>query len=353
MTGYKIKFNGVDRLYKDYSWRLSRRAKAVWESGDVLQGKYLNQLETEIAKKYKRKYAIGVGSATDGLYFAMKAVGLNKSSTVLCPAFSYVATAGAIKRLGADIRFVDTDENGNIGDWGIMGLPNAILYVNMFGNPADYTRIRKYCDNHKIPLIEDAAQSQGAMHGKTPSGALGDVSVFSFDPMKNMPSFGAGGMVLTDSKDVYDTVISLRRHGQNSNLPYGYNSLISEDHANQLLLLLSKFNKLQKKREKVFKRYKKLLPDSLIIESQDNAKSSHHKLVILSDRRDDLKTFLAQNGIETKIHYPKTLDSMNIGQYPNAEKVCAMALSLPIYPHLKIKEVDYICDRIKEFIHVR
>tara|TARA_E500000178_G_C16969321_1_gene730122 strand:+ start:567 stop:1625 length:1059 start_codon:yes stop_codon:yes gene_type:complete len=352
MTGYKIKFNGVDRLYKDYSWRLSRRAKAVWESGDVLQGKYLNQLETEIAKKYKRKYAIGVGSATDGLYFAMRAVGVNKSSTVLCPAFSYVATAGAIKRLGADIHFSDTDKQGNIGDWGIMGLPSAVLYVNMFGNLADYARLREYCDQHRIPLIEDAAQSQGAMYGKTPSGALGDVSVFSFDPMKNMPSFGTGGMVLTDSKDVYDTVISLRRHGLNGKSSYGYNSLISEDHANQLLLLLSKFDKLQKMREKVFKKYKKLLPDEEFVETQDNTKSSYHKLVILSDRRDELKTYLAQNGIETKVHYTKTLDSKNIGQYPNAESMCAKALSLPIYPHLEMDEVIYICERIRKF-HVR
>jgi dTDP-4-amino-4,6-dideoxygalactose transaminase len=349
MSGYNLKFNGIDRLYDAYSWRLNRRAKAAWKSGDVLQGKYLKQLETEIAEKYKRKYAIGVGSATDGLYFAMKAVGLNKSSTVLCPAFSYVATAGAIKRLGADIHFADTDKQGNIGDWGIMGLPSAVLYVNMFGNLADYTRLREYCDQHRIPLIEDAAQSQGAMYGKTPSGALGDVSVFSFDPMKNMPSFGTGGMVLTDSKDVYDTVVSLRRHGLNGKSSYGYNSLISEDHANQLLLLLSKFDKLQKMRKKVFERYKKNLEHTDFIETQENTQSSYHKLVLLSDRRDELKTYLAQNGIETKVHYNKTLDSKNVGQYPNAENMCAKALSLPIYPHLEMYEVDYICERIRKF----
>jgi len=349
MSGYRIKFNGIDRLYDAYSWRLTRRARAVWESGDVLQGKYLKQLETEIAGKYKRKYAIGVSSATDGLYFAMKAVGLDKGSTILCPSFSYVATAGAIKRLGADIRFTDTDKTGNIGDWGIMGLPHAVLYVNMFGNLADYTRLREYCDKHKIPLIEDAAQSQGAMHGKIPSGALGDISVFSFDPMKNMPSFGTGGMVLTDSKDVYDSVISLRRHGLNGKTLYGYNSLISEDHANQLLLILSKFDKLQKMREKVFKKYKQLLPHNEFIETQDNTQSSYHKLVILSDRRDELKTYLAQNGIETKIHYTKILDNKNIGKYPNAESLCAKALSLPIYPHLKMDEVIYICERINKF----
>ena len=352
MAGHKITFNGIDRLYDAYSWRLTRRAKAVWQSGNVLQGKFLKQLETEIAKKYKRKYAVGVGSATDGLYFAMKAVGLDKNSMIVCPAFSYVATAGAIKRLGAEIHFVDTDSNGNIGDWQGHGLPDGVLYVNMFGNPADYKRLKKYCDTHHIPLIEDAAQSQGAVYGKVPSGALGDISVFSFDPMKNMPSFGGGGMVLTDNKEVYDSVVSLRRHGLSGKDRYGYNSLISEDHANQLLLLLDKFDRLQKMRDKVCNRYRKNMPEVQILCASPGTKSSNHKLVILSDRRDELKKYLHTKGIQTKIHYTKTLDSQNIGKYPQAENICAKALSLPIYPHLKMNEVDYICDRIKEFIYV-
>ena len=352
MNGYKIKFNGVDRLYDDYSWRLTSRAKSVWQTGDVLQGKYLKELEKQIAKKYKRKYAVGVANATDGLYFAMRAVGLTSTSQVICPAFSYIATAGAIRRLGAHIQFVDTDTNGNIGDWQGHGLPDGVVYVNMFGNPADYERLRNYCDTHHIPLIEDAAQSQGAVHGKTPSGAMGDVSVFSFDPMKNMPSFGGGGMVLTDSEETYNTVMSLRRHGTGGKHAYGYNSLISEDHANQLLLLLAKFDRLQNMREKVCKRYKKNIPEVQIICAGPNTKSSNHKLVILTDRRDELKAYLETNSIETKIHYAKTLDTMNVGKYPNAEKICARALSLPIYPHLKMSEIDYVCDKIKEFIHV-
>jgi dTDP-4-amino-4,6-dideoxygalactose transaminase len=282
----------------------------------------------------------------------MRATGLTKNSMIICPAFSYVATAGAIKRLGADIHFVDTDNNGNIGDWQGHGLPDGVVYVNMFGNPADYTRLKKYCDTHKIPLIEDAAQSQGAVHGKTPSGAMGDISVFSFDPMKNMPSFGGGGMVLTDSKEAHDTVMSLRRHGKGGKHTYGYNSLISEDHSNQLLLLLTKFDRLQKMREKVCTRYKKNIPEVQIICAGPKTKSSNHKLVILTDRRDELKKYLETKGIETKIHYAKTLDTQNVGSYPNAEKICAKALSLPIYPHLQMKEVDYVCDKIKEFMHV-
>ena len=352
MSGYRIKFSGIDRLYHKYSTELSKRAKSVWQSGDVLQGKNLKELETQIAKKYNRKYAVGIGSATDGLYFALKALGLNKNSNLVCPAFSYVATAGAIKRLGADIHFVDTDNNGNIGDWQGHGLPDGVVYVNMFGNPADYKRLRKYCDKHKIPLIEDAAQSQGATYGKKVSGTLGDVSVFSFDPMKNMPSFGGGGMVLTDSKDVYNNILSLRRHGIDGKYTYGYNSLISEDHASQLLLLLSKFDKLQKMREKIAKRYKTNLFEVKIIETQEKTHSSNHKFVILFDRRDELKEYLQTKGIETKIHYAKLLDNNRIGTYPNAEKLCNRALSLPIYPYLKTDEVDFICDKIKEFFYV-
>jgi len=347
MSGYRIKFNGIDRLYADYSWRLTRRAKEVWRSGAVLQGKYLAELEKQIAKKYKRKYAVGVGSATDGLYFALKALGISKNDSVICPVLSYVATAGAIRRAGANVRFVDVDRQGNISDWGIIGLPKAVMYVNLFGNLADYDRLRNYCDAHRIPLIEDAAQSQGAYYGKTPSGKLGDVSVFSFDPMKNMPSFGSGGMVLTDNKYVHDTVKSLRRHAFNTDFPYGYNSLIPEDHAHQLLFLLSKFDRLQKMRRRVFERYKKQLPTVQFIETKDHTISSHHKLVMLTDSRDALRRHLHEHGIETKIHYDKTLDDKH--RYKNADNICARSISLPIYPHLKLDEVDYICEKVRKF----
>ena len=351
MTGYKnIKFNGIDRLYADYSWRLNSRAKSVWKSGDVLQGQYLSKLEKAIAKKYKRKYAVGVGSATDGLYFAMQALGIKNTDTVVCPALSYIATAGAIKRLGANIQFVDTDAKGNIGEWGSIGLPSAVVYVNLYGNLADYTRLRAYCDRHKIPLIEDAAQSQGAMHGNIPSGKLGDVSVFSFDPMKNMPSFGSGGMVLTDDVRVFKNIMSIRRHGTLGGHEYGYNSLIPEDHAHQLLLILDKFDRLQKMRTKVFNMYKKELAGLELIECSDGNTPSHHKLVLLSKNRNGLQEYLARAGIETKIHYKDVLDKSE--RYPNAEFICARALSLPIYPHLKKEEVLYVCNKIKEFQNV-
>ena len=348
----QIKFNGIDRLYDAYSWRLTRRAKRVWRSGTVLQGPELANLEKQFCRKYKRKYAVGVGSATDGLYFALRALNMTKGSTVLCPALSYIATAGSVRRLGAKLNFADVDQRGNLGDIKYQPQPDAVIYVNLYGNPADYARIRKYCDDNKAWLIEDAAQSQGASIGSWPSkkqsGQLGDVSVFSFDPMKNLPCFGSGGMVLTDNTDVYERLISLRRHGiEGKRLPYGYNSLIPEDHAAQLGLLLDKFDSLQAERTKIAQRYFKNLPYEAFIRPDKNTTSSYHKMVLLHDKRDQLQQYLVSHGIETKIHYNKPLDS--VGSYPQAETICKRAISLPIYPYLSLGEVDYICERINSF----
>ena len=203
MSGYNIKFNGIDRLYDKYSWRLTKRAKLVWQSGQVLQGSYQAELEKTLAEHYKRKYAIAVGSATDGLYFALKSLGLTAQSKIVCPTFGYIAMSGAIKRLGAKPIFVDVDEKGNLGPMSIGLNVDAVLYANIFGNLASYDMLKAFCESRKIPLIEDAAQSMGAVYKKIPSGKLGDISVFSFDPMKNLPTFGTGGMVLTDSEAHY------------------------------------------------------------------------------------------------------------------------------------------------------
>ena len=366
MNGYKIKFSGIDRLYKKYSWRLSRRAKEVWQTGQFLQGSNQTLLEQTLAKAYERKYAIAVGSATDGLYFVLKSLGLNAQSKIVCPAFGYIAMSGAIKRLGAKPIFVDVDQNGNLGTLSVGLNPDAVLYANLFGNLADYDSIKGFCDSRKIPLIEDAAQSMGAIFKKVPSGKLGDISVFSFDPMKNLHSFGTGGMVLTDSEEHYKNIVSLRRHGIGTNYEYGYNSLMSEDHCNQLLFLFSKFKSLQKKRKQIANQYFELLPDiektttlgpALNFIKQEETTgifrkttiSSYHKLVLLVDKRSDLQKHLESNGIETKIHYKRTLDSNNIGRYPNAERLCNHAISLPIYPFLKKEEVEYICKTIKAF----
>ena len=356
-----IKFGGVDRIYDAYSWRITRKAKEVWRSGNVISSRhlkdsFLDKFETSVAKYTKRKFAIAVGSGTDALYFALKAKGIGPESTVLCPAISYLATAEAIKRTGATIQFVDVDNKGLISKLPDFGLPNALVYVNLFGNLAQYERLKEYCIKRAIPLIEDAAQSFGSYNNVAPSGKLGDISTLSFAPSKPLPCFGNGGMVLTDSEEEANMVRSLRYHAVGTGkLDYGYNSCLSNDHANMLNFLLSKYKGLLGKTEKVRQWYEHKLIDLGIssIQTMVGTKSNNHKLVIKVQDRDGLRKFLEQKGIQTQVHYQQPMSKMKMfdtGQeMPNAEKFCTNVLSLPIHPFLKKAEVLYVCKCIGEY----
>jgi dTDP-4-amino-4,6-dideoxygalactose transaminase len=206
MSGYKIKFNGLDRIYSHYKTELDAAAKEVWRTGNVLIGRKkedseLGIFENLIANYVGREYAVGVQSCTDALYFALRAHDIGPGKTVICPALSFLSTATAIKRTGAAVEFVDVGEDGQIGDIGNIKA-DALVYVNLYGNLADYDRLKQHCRKNKILLIEDAAQSLGAYYKKSQSGNLGDISVLSFSPVKNLPAFGNGGMILTDDKKI-------------------------------------------------------------------------------------------------------------------------------------------------------
>jgi len=361
MTGYKIKFNGTDRIYDSYSWRITGKAKEVWKSGSMVTSRhtkksFLDIFERSVAKFTKRKYGIAVGSGTDALYFSLKAKGIGPGSTVLCPAVSYLATAEAIKRTGAMIHFVDVDNKGLISKIPNFGLPNAVVYVNLFGNQADYSALKEYCAKRKIPLIEDAAQSLGSYYNNVPSGKLGDISTLSFAPSKPLPCFGNGGMVLTDSEQEAEMIRSLRYHAVGTGkLEYGYNSCLSNDHANILNFLLSKYKGLLGNTKKVRQWYEDKLLDLGIssIQTGTGTTSNNHKLVIKTQDRDGLKKFLEKKGIQTQIHYQRPMSKMKMfdtGQeMPNAEKFCMNVLSLPIHPFLKKAEVIYVCKCIGEY----
>ena len=136
-----IKFGGIDRIYDTYSWRITRRAKEVWRTGNVVssrhtEGSFLDQFEKSVAKFTKRKYGVAVGSGTDALFFSLKAKGIGPGSNVICPAISYLATAEAIKRTGATITFVDVDKKGLISRLPVTVLPDAVA--------VSYTHLRAH-----------------------------------------------------------------------------------------------------------------------------------------------------------------------------------------------------------------
>lgn len=360
MSGFKIRFNGIDRLYKEYSWRIASRAKEVWKSGNMVTprhtpGSFVDRFENSVAQYTGRKYAVAVGSGTDALYFSLRTKGIGSGSRVACPAVSYLATAEAIKRTGAEIVFIDVDESGLIGEIGDIKALDAVVYVNLFGNLADYKRLKNYCEAHKIPLIEDAAQSLGSTYYGIPSGKLGDISSVSFAPSKPLPCFGNAGMVLTDDINEASLVRGLRYHATGTELPTGYNSCMANDHANILYFLMSKYKKLLEKTKNNRKLYEERLHDLGIktIMTQYHTDSNSHKLVIKAQDRDALRKHLASKGIETQIHYVSPMPAMPMfrkeQRFFGAENFCSRVLSLPIHPFLSRKEIDYVCKCIGEF----
>ena len=364
MNGLKIKFNAVERIYDAYSWRLTRRAKKAWSSGIMVGNKSHGQtaeFEKSMAKYTKRKYAIAVGSGTDALYFALKAKGIGPGKKVVCPAVSYMATAEAIKRTGAYIDFVDVNKNALIDNIGIRSKPDAVVYVNLFGNLADYDYLKKYCNDNRIPLIEDAAQSLGSKYKKRMSGNLGDISACSFSPTKPLPAFGNAGMVLTDDMDEARLIQGMRYHSYNGvNLDHGYNSSIPESVSAQLNFLLGKYKSLLKKRKHVYEKYVELLSDAPVVflDTDNNCVSNYSKLVVKVSNRDELMSYLNNMGIQTSFAYAKTLPNIKMFRqtetynFPNADLFCAEAIALPIYPFLKDEEIKIVCEAIRKFYNV-
>ena len=316
-----MNYFGIDRIYNRYRFHLHARAREVWKTGKVLLGDRLFEFENSIKERVDRNYAVGVGSATDGIYFTLKAYGIDHTKKVICPALSYTATRDAILRTGAQIIFVDTDEKGRLK---LDNLPkaDAAVYVNLYGNPLNYYELKRQCNL----VIEDAAQSMGASFDNIPSGKLGDTSIFSFDPTKNLPCFGSGGMVLTDHIDVAEDIVKFRKGY--------YNSVLPEDHASQLNYLLQFFDEFQMRRNEVAETYYDLLPDARFIKPDSNTKGAYQKLVILTDQK-----------LKLKKHYNQTLDPSN--EYPNADYITKKCYSLPIHPFMKTKEIKEICSYIQ------
>lgn len=365
-----IKFFGLDRQYQSIKEEILDTTDKVLSSGQVLDGVYTDTFEKLIANRTDRKYAVSVNSGTQALIFAQYcAANRSKDSkNVLIPSISFVATLNSVIMAGNTPVFCDTDKKGlidlnslpiNLGDEHI----DTVMYVNLFGNIIDYDKFVTQTEffNKDIFVIEDAAQSFGASYKNIPSGKLGTVSCLSFDPTKNLSNYGSGGMILTDSVDIYQELLNLRDNGKQSihYLP-GTNSKMSEVDCAQMIVKLNYFDKWQKRREQIAEFYTKELSDFVETpEVTSNVTHSWHKYVIKHDSRYRLRQYLKSQNIETKIHYELPLFELSLGFkyinslelfYKESSAFCMRCLSLPIYPELSDSEVEHIVSSIKNYI---
>ena len=367
--GVVIPYMALGRTFSEHKQNLLEIYEEVGMSGQFVNGPALTDFEFNCAAVSGRSEAVSIATATDGLYFTMKALGIGPGDEVITTAYSYYATAEAIARTGATAVFADVDDHYHIdlsyAESVVQPNTKAILIVNLFGDMMDYDDVTDFAKKHKLLLIEDAAQSIGSFYNGIPSGFYGDASVYSFSPSKQISGMGHGACVVTDDRDLIYGIRELALHGRvpyaKGHMSVGHNSIMSSFEAAYLNYFIDIRDKLMLRRNVIASRYKYELADSKLIHmplTRANAVHSYHKFVIRCSAasRSNLKWHLTVNGIESQIHY-ETLTpnepyfstqkndlamAMGFREFPNALRLSEESLSIPIYPELTDEEVGHI-----------
>ena len=355
-----IPFINLDRDQKHLRPQFEGAIKRVLDSSRYIGGPVLAQFEQTLASHLQVKHAVGVSSGTDALLVSLMALEIGPNTEVITTPFSFFATAGAIARLGAKPVFADIEANSfNLDPQKALNActskTRAIIPVDLYGRPA--TRP----PTQNIPIVQDAAQSIGATK------PYGNAATLSFFPTKNLGAFGDGGAVLIEDSTLADRVRLLRNHGAK---PKYYHSLIGGNfrldpiQAALLAVKLPHLDAWTQARRRNATNYRTLfaganIPCEIHLPG-DTPDHIYNQFVIRCPRRDQLRQYLAEVGIETEIYYPLPFHlqpcfahlNYKKGDFPHAERAAEEALALPIYPSLQENQQQYIVEQIRRFYTV-
>jgi dTDP-4-amino-4,6-dideoxygalactose transaminase len=305
------------------------------------------------------------------------ACGVGPGDEVITTPFSFFATVGSIVRLQAKPVFVDIDPssfnlNVNLLEKAITSNTKVIMPVHLFGQCAEMDQINEMAGRQGIAVVEDAAQAIGAEHNGKRAGSLGAIGCFSFYPSKNLGGAGDGGMLTTRSADLAEALRNLRSHGAKRKYYHdtvGINSRLDTLQAAILLVKLRHLDSWAQARRMHAERYRALFQNAglkstgaIQLPSESTAGGHvYNQFVIRVSSRDQLRSYLAQQGIGTEVYYPLPLHLQNCfrnlgyqqGDFPESESAANEALALPVYPELTEAGQEYIVDKIRSFYHQR
>ncbi|MFH1799359.1 MAG: DegT/DnrJ/EryC1/StrS family aminotransferase [Candidatus Omnitrophota bacterium] len=344
----------------------------VLESGSYILGPEVEAFEQEFASYVGVPHAVGVGNGTDALELALRAIGVGPGDLVFTVSHTAVATVAAIELTGAAPVLVDIDpvtytmDPGNLATvlaHAPKGRPKAVIPVHLYGQPADMPAILEIARQYGLMVIEDCAQSLGAMLGGRRTGSWGDMAAFSFYPTKNLGALGDGGMVTTHDPALSEEVRSLRQYGWQqqriSHIPGG-NSRLDELQAAILRVKLRYLDEENDKRRKIAAEYSKQLAVSSVRLPVEVSGSIpvYHQYVVRSEKRDLLRAHLKTLGVDTAVHYPVPVHQQpayegnpNIapGGLTATERSCMEILSLPMFPELPESAIQTVCEAVRSF----
>jgi dTDP-4-amino-4,6-dideoxygalactose transaminase len=335
------------------------------EKTQFILGPNVSAFEQEAAACLGVKHAVAVASGTDALHLALLAAGIGAGDEVITTPFTFIATAEAIRYVGAKPVFVDIDPRTfNIDpakiEAAVTPRTRAVLPVHLFGQPADMEAIGAICRKRNLLVVEDCAQSFGADAGGRMTGAIGLLGAFSFFPSKNLGCYGDGGMVTTDSAELAEKVRVLRNHGSKVRYHHshiGFNSRLDELQAVILRVKLPRIGSFNEGRRRVARLYRERFAGSKVTPPFEDGKGTHvyHQYTVLTDRRDEIMKALAARDIASAVYYPIPLHRQEVfaADYrglslPVSEETAARCMSLPVFPEMTDAQVREVADAVLE-----
>jgi dTDP-4-amino-4,6-dideoxygalactose transaminase len=373
----------LKRQYLPLQQELLEALRHVLETQQFILGEPVAEFERQAAAQLGVAHAVGCSSGTDALWLSLAAAGIGPGDSVITTPFSFFASVSAILRAGAKPVLADIDAaTFNLDAGGVEAVladsrgekVKAILPVHLYGQCADWSALGRLAKERGLKLIEDAAQAWGAEWNGVKAGGLGDAAAFSFYPTKNLSAAGDAGMVTTNSDEVAERLRMLRQHGMRRRYHHdevGWNARMDGFQGAILAVKLKYIDKWNHARRAVARRYHALFHAAGLVESgtrplhgivlpHEVAGSHHvwHQYVIRTNRRNELRAFLADRQIGSEIYYPAPLHMQEAlkglgygeGDFPEAERAAREVLALPIFPELREDEQQTVVRAVAEFL---
>lgn len=344
----KITLFQTDRVWSQVRDEVFSLTDHYHKLGIAQNGEPALLLENELCKRFNRKYCVVTGSCTDALDLALQALKLPKNAKVAVGNYTFTATAHAVVRAGYQVVPIDVTENYTI-DVDKINNVDAVIPIDIFGNISNWNKLNQL----NIPVVNDAAQSLESHDGMSYSASNGLVSCVSFSPSKTISSWGSGGALLTDNKDIANLCRLLRIHGKIRNddisVGAGLNSIMSTMEVAAVLIGLKYSTEWQDRRTKISEY---IISNCKFKSANDTLiKNTYHKLVFQSDNRDQVVQELNNKEIGAIVHYRKTINDESIyttGNYfPVSDRLKSISFTVPNQHTLTDLEVERIVEELK------
>lgn len=362
----QVPFATVSHMHEQLKEELFQVYQSVMDSNWFIGGASCKSFEENFARYCGTHYGIGCGNGLDALMLSLRAMEIGEGDEVIVPSFTFIATALAVVYAGAKPVFVEVDPetallNPALIEAAITKKTKAIIAVHLYGQMAPMDAICAIAKKYGLKVLEDAAQSHGAIYQGKRAGAWGDVGCFSFYPGKNLGALGDAGGVVTNDVVLAQRVRAIANYGAEKKYVHDYqgvNSRLDEMQAAFLDVKLKHLESWNEERRTIAARYlREIKHPKITLPVVKHGTPVWHLFVVRCDDRNGLQAYLEENGIGTNIHYPIPMHEQKAfanfrftkGDYPIAEKLAATVLSIPMYNGMTKEQIDYVINVINQF----